>query len=353
MRLKMKQSILSVAIASALMLPVADVYAAFSSSRSSGVSRSSVTSSVRKPSVPSYRSGSSYSRPAPSYQPRTTYSNQNNYNRPYNSGYNAPQQAYKPRSAMGDIGVGVASIAGGILAAEAVMALVQSPSNPGMYTHPQYPGMTFNAQGVPQEAVPQPPATQNTQQSQAAATAPVDAQPSVQQYNQPAYVQPHVVTYNQSPANDSGLFPFLGFVGGLLEIAGVCVILAGVGYGGYRGYKYIMRQKQLNGFTGMHNDIDEKAYSLFKGVNENSDNREWLEKNTTKMPIDVVMCQPSTVLQYEHEVVNVDQEAGEIVASVHYKATLLEQDKSETKVDQVWHFVWSIGGWKLQGVENV
>ena len=148
---------------SASMLLSAESFAAFggkSVARSGGAGVSRSMSRPATPTTPRSYSTNSYSAPSSSgrYYSGSSTNQYDNYDRGrYNNSYNN-----RPSSAMRDIGVTAAGVAGGVLAAEAIKSLVAGPH--GTYTSPQYPGQYFNAQGqvIPAPAGADYPVQQNS-----------------------------------------------------------------------------------------------------------------------------------------------------------------------------------------------
>lgn len=320
-------------------------FAAFGGSRASsgmGVSRS-----YSRPSTPK----SSYTAPASKSYSKPSYSNSsssNNYSKPSynssngggnynNSGYN---NQYRQRSTMGDIGVGVASVAGGILAAEAIQGLIRGPS--GAYTHPQYPGQTFNAQGVPQPA-----------QGQVMPPQEGSVQPSQQQSQQPVYV------VQQAPvASTGGFFSFLwSALGNILHLILYVSVVGALAYAGWKLYKLGKKKFQKEKANMLFDvetefeNLDASAMEIFYDFQKNSDNKDWVKRNTKYLNVEACMSEPSTVEQYQHKVLDCAVEQGKLRASVRYDATL-ENDRLE-KINQIWNFEKDLGVWKLIGVEPV
>lgn len=333
---------LFVAVLGVTMLVQVDTsFAAFGGSRASS-SGMGVSRSYSRPSTPK----SSYSAPASKSYSKPSYSNSsssNNYSKPnYNSnnynngnsgGYNNNQ--YRQRSAMGDIGVGVASVAGGILAAEAIQGLIRGPS--GAYTHPQYPGQTFNAQGVPQPA-------------QGQAMPPQEG--AVQQ-------QPVYIVQQQAPtASTGGFFSFLwSALGNILHLALYLGVVGAVLYGGWKAFGFLKRKykkekaNMLFDVESEFENMDSNAMELFYNFQKNSDNKDWVKRNTKYLNVDACLSEPSEVLQYEHKVLDCTIEQGKLRTSVKYKATV-ENDRVE-KINQIWNFEKDVGVWKLIGIEVV
>ena len=353
-----KKFIVSVVAASLISYAVPS-FAAFgskaSSSKSYGVSRSMSRPKATTPRVvpKTYsKPSSSYSKPSSSYgsKPRYYGGNPNNQfdnydrgrynNNGYGNGY--PQQP----SAMRDIGVGVASVAGGILAAEAIKGLIAGPN--GTYTHPSYPNQYFNAGGVPVDA--------NGQVLNG--TSPNEQSGNVAQGNVPP-----TVVYVENPRssqqqNDSGLFPFWGFVGGLLEFLLVMAILAGLAFGGWKlfgiGKRKLKEEKQnmMYDLDDELSDIDSVAQEIFFNFQKNSDNIPWLKANTKYLNVEDCVSNPSTVVSYEHRTIDCAVEQGKLRASVEYKA-VVKNDECEESVHQIWNVEKHDGKWFVIGVESV
>lgn len=337
------------AVLAALILPMESSFAAFgsrASSKSFGVSRS-----ISRSAPKTYSSGTSYKPKASSYSaPKQTYSKPNNYNNnysnqrynnnSYNNGYQ--QNNYRPRSAMGDIGVGVASVAGGILAAEAIQGLIRGPS--GAYTHPQYPGQYFNAQGAPITAP-------NQDYNQSGET-----QQDLQQYQgqQPAVAYQAPLQQEKS----GGFFSFLwGALGNILHLILFPGVVGALLIGGWKlwgfGKKKLAQEKinMLYDEETEFNDLDSKAQEIFYNFQKNSDDQSWVERNTKYLNVEECLSPASTVVSYEHKTLDCATEQGKLRASVKYVATL--KNEQIEKISQIWNFEKENGIWKLIGVESV
>lgn len=351
------------------MLVFADVsFAAFGGSRgSSGVSRS-----YSRPSTPTYSKPAttykapSYSAPssAPSYSTRS--SNNSGYTRSNNSGgsSNYSQGNYRdttrsdynynygsrPSSTMRDIGVTAAGVGGGILAAQAITALISSPGHPGMYTHPQYPGQYFNSQGVPMPApaAPQQPVVAPSQYEA----------PPVQQYIQPQSQQP-VVVY-QAPAPKETGPTFFGVLWGslwfVLKLAFFLGVVGALAYGAYRLFR-VGKQKVAEEKFNMQFDtlaegnlLNQNAMDIFYRFQANSDNEAWVKLNTKYLPVKECLSAPSEVIQYEHRFIDCTVEQGKLRGTVLYKA-ILNDGSGDVRIHQYWNFEKDGGIWKLIGFE--
>ena len=359
------------------MFVFADVsYAAFGGSRgSSGVSRSysrPATTTFSKPAT-------TYKAPAPSTSRQSSsYSNSNSYNSGYksnysnNSGYSnsnyrdTSRSDYnynsRPSSTMRDIGVTAAGVGGGILAAQAITALVSSPAHPGMYTHPQYPGQYFNQAGVPMPAPVAAPQPQVTQQYEA---------PPVQQYIQPRSQQPASVVIYQAPQPKEDGITFFGFLWGvlwfLIKLAFFLSVVGAIGFGIYKliqlGRNKAVREqvqeavqaKVQEKFTSTRpdfNDLDAKAMDIFYDFQANSDNEAWVKANTKYLPVKDCLSAPSQVLEFQHRTLDCTYQHGKVRASVQYHA-VLNDGTGEIEVEQVWNFEKDNDVWKLIGFEQV
>lgn len=354
------------------LMVVDSAMAAFGRGSSSGVSRSMSRPSSSSSSYSSKSSSSSYSKPSSSYgsssssYPKSTPSystqskpsnNYNNYNRQqpsYNSGTSnnyGGNNNYRQRSTMGDIGVGVAGVAGGILAAQAITALISSPGHAGMYTHPQYPGQYFNAQGVPQSPPQSAPVQQSVPQQQ-------QYIPEQQYSSAPQVVQqqqvPQVVYQQQK---SPGFFSILwSALFGVLHLIFFGLVVAGLGFFGFRmfrkGKKMIADQKQGDGIESEKNDLSEKAQQIFYGIQGNSNNRTYLAANTKYLPVADMMDEPSEITQFEQGRVDVALESGKIRGSVYYRATLKKPDGTVDKIREYWNFEKDGTVWKLIGIDQ-
>lgn len=351
----MKNKFFVIALACALIVPMESSFAAFGSRAKSssgfGVSRS-ISRSAPKSTTNSYKpkAQTSYSKPYSSYSKPKTYSQSSNYyNRGYSSGYNNgyPQQ----RSTMGDIGIGVASVAGGILAAEAIQNLIAGPN--GMYTHPQYPGQYFNAQGAP-VAAPQTQAQPVVSGSEVGAPqgSPYDAGQQYTQQQQP------VVVVQQPTEKPMGFFSFLwSALGNILHLILFLGVVGALVFGGWKlwqfGKKKYKEEKQNMLFDeeAEFNDLDSNAQEIFYNFQQNSNDKSWVKNNTKYLNVDDCLNEPSSVIQYQHETLDCTFEQGKLRASVKYIATL--QNSETEKIRQIWNFEKDCGIWKLIGVESV
>lgn len=359
------------------MLVFADVsFAAFGGSRgSSGVSRS-----YSRPASPSYSKPAttykapSYSSSRQSSSPSYGSSNTNSYKSSYggnNSGYSQGNYRDTSRSDYGynssnrsstmrDIGVTAAGVGGGILAAQAITALISSPGHPGMYTHPQYPGQYFNGQGVP---MPAP-----VQQAPVVAPSQYEA-PPVQQYTQPQSQQPApVVMYQVQQPKEAGI-TFFGVLWGslwwLIKLAFFLSVVGALGYGVYKLYK-LARNKDVRDqveqavnkkldFTpkGPSNfeSLDSNAMDLFYGFQSNSNNLGWIAKNIKYLAGADFLTAPSKVIQYQHQTIDCAVEQGKIRGSVRFMA-VLDDGTGKVSIDQIWNFEKEGDAWKLIGIEQ-
>lgn len=374
--MKFKKLATVVAMSLIPLMVVDSAMAAFGRGSSSGVSRSysrpsssSSSSSYSKPSSTYSKpsSTSSYSKPqssytAPSRPAASSNYNSNNYNRQqpsYNSGYqsnnyggnNGYNGNQRQRSTMGDIGVGVAGVAGGILAAQAITSLISSPGHAGLYTHPQYPGQYFNAQGVPQSAPQSAPVQQ--------------AAPAQQQYiPEQQYGAPQVVQQQQLPQvvyqqakSEPGFFSILwSALFGVLHLIFFGLVVAGLGFFGFRmfrkGKKMIADQKHGDGLEAEKADLSDKAQQIFYGIQGNSNNKTYLAANTKYLPVNDMMDEPSEVIQFEQGRVDVALEFGKVRGSVYYRATLKKPDGTVEKIREYWNFEKDGTVWKLIGIDQ-
>lgn len=343
-------------------------FAAFGGSRGgSGVSRSysrpATTTTYSKPvSKPSSSySSSSSSSSSGSYwgssKQTPTYSNTRQTEYRSNS-YQQPQyQQPRQNSAMRDIGVTAAGVAGGVLAASAITALVSSPGHSGMFTHPQYPGQYFNQQGQP-VAAPQAPQAAPAPQQQV-----MPEQYPQQAYSQPQYQQQQPVVVVQQPKQESGgFFSFLwSFLWGVIQLIMFLGVVGALAFGIYKliqlGKKNNVQEKvreQLDlkpSVKAEFNDLDAKALDIFYDFQKNSDNKAWVTANTKYLPVDDCLSPPSQVKQYEHRVTDCAMEHGKLRGSVLYKA-VVNDGSGDVKVNQFWNFEKDAGVWKLIGFES-
>lgn len=331
------------------MVVFADVsYAAFGGSRGGG----GVSRAYSRPATTTYsKPATTYkAAPAPTYRqtPSTNYSNNSGYsnNRSnYQQNYSAPRQ----NSAMRDIGVTAAGVAGGVLAATAITALVSSPNHSGMFTHPQYPGQYFNQQGQPVSAPPAPPAQAQQQQVMP------------EQYAQPAqpqYQQARPVVQQESGGFFSALW---GFLWGVIQLIFFIGIVGAIAFGVYKLF-LLGRTKEvqekvretLNVPPSMRmerDDLDSNAMDIFYNFQKNSNNETWVRNNTKYLPVKECLSAPSEVLQYEHRTIDCAVEQGKLRGSVLFNA-LLNDGSGEVRVKQYWNFEKDNGTWKLIGFES-
>lgn len=335
---------------SASMLISAESFAAFggkSVARSGGAGISRSMSRPATPTAPRSYSAPSYSAPSSSgrYYSGSSTNQYDNYDRGrYNSHNNYDYGNNRPNSAMRDIGVTAAGVAGGVLAASAIQNLIAGPH--GTYTHPQYPGQYFNAQG--QVVAPPSGVTYPAQQSGSASSVPQE------QYIQQGGVgqQPVVVVQQKQ---ESGLI--WKMIVGVIQLTLLCSLLGGIAFGIwclYNKFKSKQEEEQVvNGYIDVDaefEDIDSKAMDIFYDFQRNSDNKVFLEKNTKYLPIDSCMSPPSIVEKYEHRTIDCAVEQGKLRASVEYKATLSNVDGVE-EVNQTWNMEKDGGKWYLVGIE--
>lgn len=338
----MKKSIIASFLAATVMFAAVDASAKFGGSRSSsvGISRSSSISKPKTYSSPNF-SKPSYSKPAysssskpTSTQPRVVekhYYN-NTPNRGYNNNYGNGGNSFGRDVAATALGVG-----GGILAAEAIKSLIAGPN--GTYTHPQYPGTTFNQQGVPID-----PAT-----GQPLTSAP-------QEQMQSAAPSPQVIVANPQPA-ERGFFSMLwGALGNVLHLFLFLAVVAGLVFGGYLVYNLLKRKKDDMNMMGLENDLDNEAQDIFYNFQKNASNLEFIERNSKYLNPSDILSPACKVLNYQHNVIDVSREAGKIRASVHYTAVVQPMDtivgmKNE-HVDEIWNFERVGEKWVLVGVED-
>lgn len=330
-------------------------FAAFGGSRgSSGVSRSysrpatttysKPTSTYKAPSYSTNRQSSSYSSGSNN---SNSYSD-NSYRRDYDR-----QPIQRQTSAMRDIGVTAAGVAGGVLAASAITALVSSPGHAGMYTHPQYPGQYFNQQGMPMAAPAQ----------QAPQAAPQQYQ---QQYQQP---QPYVVV--QQP-QEPGL-SFFGILWGalwfLLKLAFFLSVVGAIGYGIYKlvtlgrnkevreKVQKVVQSKVQDKFStapprpSYYDELDSQAMEIFYDFQKNSDNSTWVTANTKYLPVEDCLAPVSKVLTYQHKTIDCVVAQGKVRGTVLYEAKL-DDGTGAIHIEQCWNFEKDGDTWKLIGIEQ-
>lgn len=332
---------------SASMLISAESFAAFggkSVARSGGAGVSRSMSRPSTPTAPRSYSTHSYSAPSNSgrYYSGSSTNQYDNYDRSrYNNSYNNRDYGNsRPNSAMRDIGVTAAGVAGGVLAAEAIKSLVAGPH--GTYTSPQYPGQYFNAQGQ----VVAPP----VQQSGSASSAPQE-----QYIQQGSTGQQPVVVVQQK--QESGLLWKL--IVGVIQLTILFSMLGGIAFGVwclYNKFKSKQEEEQaVNGYIDVDaefEDIGSKAMDIFYDFQRNSDNKVFLEKNTKYLHVDSCMSPSSVVEKYEHKTLDCAIEQGKLRASVEYKATLSNVEGVE-EIHQIWNMEKDSGKWYLVGIEVV
>ena len=353
------------------MVVFADVsYAAFGGSRgSSGVSRS-----YSRPSTPTYSKPAttykapSYSAPSstPSYSTRS--SNNSGYTRNYSSGNSSYSQGnYRDTSrsdynynsgnrssTMRDIGVTAAGVGGGILAAQAITALISSPGHPGMYTHPQYPGQYFNQQGVPMPApvaAPQPQVAPSQYEA-----------PPTQQYLQPRSQQAPapVVIYQAPQPQEQGITFFGALWGGLwwlIKLAFFLGVVGALAYGAFRlfrlGKTKVAEEKFNMQFDTYREgkELDKLAMDIFYKFQANSDNEAFVRNNTRYLPVKECLSPPSEVIEYEHRFIDCKVEQGKLRGTILYRA-VLNDGSGDVRINQYWNFEKEESFWKLIGFEQ-
>lgn len=331
-------------------------FAAFGGSRGgSGVSRSysrPATTSYNKPATtykaPSYTSSGSSSGYSSGSSNYNSGSGNNNYR---SNSYNEPQRS----STMRDIGVTAAGVGGGILAAQAITALVSSPGHSGMYTHPQYPGQYFNQQGQPVAAPVQ----------QAPQPAPQQGYAQPQQYQQQQYQQPVVVVQQQQQSGMTFFGALWGALWFVIKLAFFLSVVGAIGYGIYKlftlgrkkevrdqveakiKHKFDLSPKGPSDFE----ELDSKAMDIFYTFQKNSDNEAWVTANTKYLPVDDCLSAPSKVLEFQHRTLDCTNQSGKTRGSVQYWATL-NDGTGKLKIEQIWNFEKDGNVWKLIGIEQ-
>lgn len=358
----MKLSKVFVPFVSVAMLVFADVsFAAFGGSRgSSGVSRSysrPATSSYSKPATTYKAPSYSTSRQSPSYS--SSGGNNSGYKSSYGSNHSYSQGNYRDTSrsdynynggsrssTMRDIGVTAAGVGGGILAAQAITALVSSPNHPGMFTHPQYPGQYFNQAGVP---LPTP-----VQQAPQASPSQYEAQ----QYAPQQYQQPVVVVQQQPKESGSTFFGVLwGSLWALIKLAFFLSVVGAIAYGCFKLYrllKHKIAQEKVNMQFNTWDErriLDENAMDIFYKFQQNSNDEQWVRAHTKYLPVKECLAPPSEVIQFEHRLINCLVEQGKLRATVLYDA-VLNDGSGDITISQFWNFEKSEGVWKLIGFEE-
>lgn len=325
---------------SASMLISTESFAAFGGKSVARSGGAGVSRSMSRPSTPvpkTYSAPSSNTSSGGRYYSGRSTNQYDNYDRSrYNNSYNN-----RPNSAMRDIGVTAAGVAGGVLAASAIQSLIAGPH--GTYTHPQYPGQYFNAQG--QVVAPPNGADYPVQQN---------STPQEQYIQQPATQQPVVVVQKQ----ESGFLWKL--IVGVIQLAILCFLLGGIAFACLWMYNQIKgKQEEEKGLGNSavdldveFEDIDSQAMSIFYDFQRNSDNKVFVEKNTKYLPVDSCLSPASVVEKYEHKTLDCAIEQGKLRASVQYQATLSNVDGVE-EVNQVWNFEKENGKWFLTGIEVV
>jgi len=342
-------------------------FAAFGGSRgSSGVSRS-----YSRPATPTYSKPAttykapSYSAPSstPSYSTRS--SNNSGYSRSYSNGNssNYSQGNYRDTSrsdynynnrssTMRDIGVTAAGVGGGILAAQAITALISSPGHPGMYTHPQYPGQYFNQAGVPMPAPVQQPQVVPSQYEA----------PPVQQYTQPRSQQaPAPVVIYQAPQQQEQGTTFFGALWGslwfVLKLAFFLGVVGALAYGAFRlfrlGKAKVAEEKVNMKFDTYREgkELDKLAMDIFYKFQANSDNEAFVRNNTRYLPVKECLSPASEVIEYEHKFIDCKVEQGKLRGTILYRA-VLNDGSGDVRINQYWNFEKEDGFWKLIGFEQ-
>jgi hypothetical protein len=288
-----------------------------------GMTRSNVTNSVRdgsyKQNLPANNStvaGSGVSRNSGN----TYYSNGGGgtyYSNEGRSYYNQPYQGHSTGALVAAAGAG--ALAGYLLHRD-------SYGN-AYYTNPNNPGVYYNPNGQVMSSVP-------------------------------AGVGGGTNVVYEQPSSGHGFIFFLLGVLLILLIIGVAVAL--------------FSKKKTDGEPAMslfgknpEEQLRDDADNFFRSFQKNNrpSQLEWVRQNSDEgffeAVKDMVVQSPEnkdvTVLQLEHELVDLTQEGTKYIGSIRYQARVRETvngEVTETPIDEVWHFIYQ-GKWRLAGIEQV
>lgn len=286
-----------------------------------GMTRSNVTNSVRdgsyKQNLPANNStvaGSGTSRDNSTY-----YRNNNTYYSNEGRGYyNQPYQGHSTGALVGAAAAG--ALAGYLLHRDSYgNAYYTNPGNPGVYYDPNGQVMSSAPAGVVNGGAP--------------------------------------VMYQSSGSGHGFIFFLLGVLL-ILLIIGAAVAL--------------FSKKKTDGEPAMslfgknpEEQLRDDADTFFRNFQKNNrpSQLDWVRQNSDdgffEAVKDMVVQSPEnkevTVLQLEHELVDLTQEGTKYIGSIRYQARVRETvngQSEETPIDEVWHFIYQ-GKWRLAGIEQV
>lgn len=305
-----------------------------------GMSRSSVTQSVRdgsyKQTMPSNNTTVAGSNPGGSYSNSGSYSNGSSYSRSYSTPsygntYNPPVVVNQGHSTGALVG---AAVAGGLVG----YMLHRDNSGNVYYTNPSQPGIAYGANGQQLGGVP-------NGNYQSVGVVGNDGQ--VAQMAAPVVMQ-------QAPAHSG-----IGWFWWLVIIAAVLT-----------GLYFIFRQKKIEEnpnvnfkmFKNPEEKIRDEKDNFFINFQKNNRPSQIGFIQSKSDPVffeavkDLVMQSSDSknvsVKRLESELVDITQEGTTYIASVRYQAVVAE-DGQNTDIDEVWHFKFLNNDWKLAGIEQV
>lgn len=283
----------------------------FGGGHSIGMSRSNVMSSVRN--------GGSSSSYRPSYSaapaPSTTVVHHYYYG-------STPSYAYGGHSTGALVG---AAVAGGLVG----YMLHRDSYGNVYYTNPSNPGIAYNAQGQAMQAIPQG------------------------NYQDVGVVGQQGYGSVQQPSSGHGLLYFLLALG-LIGAAGAAYFIFRRGEADEKSVNYAPMKTPEEKLRDEKDRlfVEFQKHNCPSGIGFVRDNSDAIFFDAVK---DMVMSGEDgknvSVRRIESEVVDIDRDGTTYVASVRYRATVVEDDE-QSEVDEVWHYKYINGMWKIAGIEE-
>lgn len=328
--------------------------------QSIGMSRSSVAQSVRdgtnkapanNTTVAGSNPSGSRNYTAPSY---TAPSYNRNYERRYDNTYSASPSYQQPRQ-----GYGMGTVIGAAAAGALVGYLLHRDNSGNVYyTNPAQPGIAYDANGNRLGSVPygnyQTMGTVNSNGT-------LDTSSVGTMSNNAALGAP---VQQASPTSSSSGFGWF-----------LVVLLVLAALGAFVYFVFIRRPQTTTEkvYTPMNTDyrnpeekLRDEAREMF--VNFQKNNRpsqmSYIQSNSDPIFFDAIKdtvmessdSREVKVKSVEAELVDLTQEGTKYIGSVHYRATLEENDNgnvTQTAVDQMWNYIYNGSKWVLAGIDII